>query len=1139
MRMEVEAFIARWKAGEGGAERANSQLFIAELCDVIGVPRPEPADAGREGNDYVFERAVRRRESDAVASWRRIDLYRKGCFILEAKQSRMPGGRKALPAQLSLPMEAAEAQARRGVGPGWDALMRNARKQAQDYVQLLDPDHPAPPFIIVCDVAHAFEIYADFTGTGRAYGMYPDRKSFRFYLEDLRDQAVRDLFAAVWMDPWSLDPAKETARVTREIAARLAAVSRSLERTCEPEVAALFLMRCIFCMFAEDVDLLPKGEFTRLLEDCVKSPGALVPLLEELWSRMDQRSENDRFFSYFAQRVRYFNGNLYRDARALRLDREDIGELVAAARHRWIDVDPAIFGTLLEQALDPVERRKLGAHYTPRVYVERLVEVTVMEPLRDDWQKALKQAEDAKDRGDERGAVGLVRSFHRRLCATRVLDPACGTGNFLYVSLEMMKRLEGEVLETLARLGATEDLGLERETVDPHQFLGLERNPRAAAIAELVVWIGYLQQHYRTRTGHPAEPVLRAFANINFGRRDGYDAVLTWDGYPATTVTETNGRRVETHPNARRPAWPEAEFIVGNPPFIGKGATLRHALGDEYVDALWRAHPHMNESADFVMYWWDRAAELLTRHDTPLRRFGLVTTNSITQLFNRRVVERHLKDRSPKSIVFATADHPWTKATRDAAAVRIAMTVLEAGEAAGELSTVVSETGLDSDEPKISFDVKTGHINPDLTIGASISASRHLLSNGGLSCNGMMLAGRGFVLTEQEAAHFVSIDPGTVRLIKPYVNGGELVRHSLRRFVIDAFGMDAGELRNRHPELYQHMLATIGPERALNRRKTFRERWWVFGEPRRTFRPALDDLGRYIGTTETAKHRIFQFIAGDVVPDHMVIAIASDDAWLLAALSSRHHVTWSLASGGWLGVGNDPRYSKSRCFDPFPFPDPPDLVRERLRSAGEELDALRKRVLAEQPDLTMTGLYNVLEKVRAGAPLTDREDDVRQRGLVLILKELHETIDALTAEAYGWPADLADQEILVRLVALNAERLREERSGRVRWLRPDYQASRFGKVAAPTQSDLDMPEVVVPIDRGRPVFPKARHEQPLAVEALLMANGGAMDALSLAREFRGGGVRIEPRVAQVLLTLARYGHITALPDGRFIARRAA
>ena len=550
--MDIEAFIARWTSREGGAERANYQMFLSEFCDAIGVPRPDPAGAERAHNDYVFERAVRRRASDEIASSRRIDLYKKGCFILEAKQSRLPGGKNALPGQMSLLAED-EALGRRSIVRGWDVMMQNARRQAEDYVFLLDADHPAPPFIITCDVGHAFEIFADFTGTGRAYGQFPDRKGFRIYMEDLRREEVRDMLARIWTDPTSLDPARESARVTREIAGRLAQVSRSLQKDYDPEEAALFLMRCIFCMFAEDVDLLPRGGFTRLLEECLERPSALVPLLEELWRKMDSAERGDRFFSYLCVESRHFNGNLYRDARALPLRREEIGELVAAARHRWIDVDPAIFGALLEQALDPKERRRLGAHYTPRAYVQRLVDVAVMEPLRADWRKALKQAEDAKDRGDERGATAVVRGFHRTLCETRVLDPACGTGNFLYVALELMKKLEGEVLETLARLGAPESLGLERETVDPHQFLGLELNPRAAAIAELVVWIGYLQQHYRTRDGHPSEPILKAFRNINFGRREDYDAVLTWDGYPVPTVVEQDGKRVETYPTHAGP----------------------------------------------------------------------------------------------------------------------------------------------------------------------------------------------------------------------------------------------------------------------------------------------------------------------------------------------------------------------------------------------------------------------------------------------------------------------------------------------------------------------------------------------------------------------------------------------------------
>lgn len=252
---------------------------------------------------------------------------------------------------------------------------------------------------------------------------------------------------------------------------------------------------------------------------------------------------------------------VFKDCGALPLGREEIGELRQAAGYSWKDVDPSIFGTLLEQALDPDERDRLGAHYTPRVYVERLVVATVIEPLREDWRNVQATAETKRASGDLKGAAAEVKAFHDKLCETRVLDPACGTGNFLYVSLELMKRLEGEVLEALLDLGAQEALrGLGSHSVDPHQFLGLEINPRAAAIAELVLWIGYLQWHFRTKGAAPDEPILRAFKNIQVK-----NAVLTWDSEPVPKIVEGK----ETYPNARRPEWPTAEFIVGNPPFIG------------------------------------------------------------------------------------------------------------------------------------------------------------------------------------------------------------------------------------------------------------------------------------------------------------------------------------------------------------------------------------------------------------------------------------------------------------------------------------------------------------------------------------------------------------------------------------------
>jgi MmeI, DNA-methyltransferase domain len=305
-------------------------------------------------------------------------------------------------------------------------------------------------------------------------------------------------------------------------------------------------------------------------------------------------------------------------------------------------------------------------------------------------------------------------------------------------------------------------LGLGGHTVDPHQFLGLEINPRAAAIAELVLWIGYLQWHFRTKGGIPDEPILRRFKNIEIK-----NAVLTWDGYPLPQVVDGK----EAYPNPKRPTWPTAEFIVGNPPFIG-GKDIRARLGGAYAEALWAAHKHINESADFVMYWWDRAADLLTAKGTTLRRFGLVTTNSITQEFSRRVMKNRMGGNHPVSLLMAIPDHPWTKATKEAAAVRIAMTVAEASRHPSLLRETSSEEALDTDQPEITFLDRTGTINSDLTIGVDVTSAKPLRAGEGLCSPGVKLHGAGFVVTPQEATHLgLGKRPGLDKHIRTYLNG--------------------------------------------------------------------------------------------------------------------------------------------------------------------------------------------------------------------------------------------------------------------------------------------------------------------------------------------------------------------------------
>ncbi|MDR6285423.1 hypothetical protein HNR47_001424 [Methylopila jiangsuensis] len=1115
----IEAFIARWQGRVGGQERANYALFLTELADALGAPRPEPASAAEAVNDYVFERVVRETLRDGSVSHRRIDLYRRGCFVLEAKQSRWPGRPKAMAEERD---PAPATPGRRGADKAWDVLMMNARNQAEHYVRWLPDGHEPPPFVIVCDVGHCLELYANFRRDGKAYDQFPDRQGFRIYLEDLRRPEIRDRLARAWSDPWSLDPSRRSARVTRAIAERLAAVSRRLEaQGHEAADVAQFLMRMLFTMFAQSVELIPAGAFSALLAECEARPDEFEPMVGQLWRAMDEGE-----FAYaFKQRVLRFNGSFFKDSAVLPLDAGHIAELRAAAAFDWRDVEPAIFGALLEKALDPAERRSLGAHYTPRAYVERLVLATVIEPLRADWAAALGAAERLRGEGKGVQARSVVAAFHRRLCAVRVLDPACGTGNFLYVTLELMKRLEGEVLEALVDLGGQEGLsGLEGHTVDLRQLLGLEKNPRAASIAELVLWIGYLQWRARTRGGAPGEPILRAFGNIRVG-----DAVLAEGETP------------------RRPDWPEAEFIVGNPPFIG-GKDLRERLGRSYAEALWAAHPHMNESADFVMYWWDRAAELLTAGGTALRRFGFVTTNSISQVFQRRTLQRHMAAETPVSLVMAIPDHPWTKAAPDSAAVRIAMTVAEAGVRDGVLRRVVREDALDADAPVIELAERVGRINADLTVGADVTKAAALRANDGLCCPGVKLHGSGFLIDAETAERLGrETDEDLVQRIRPYRNGRDLTQRPRGLFAIDLFGLSEDDVRRRCPEIYQHLAMTVREARAAQVARSptkdaesYLQAWWLFGKTRPDLREALEGLPRFIATTETAKHRVFQFLDAGVLPDNMLVAVASDCAFHLGVLSSRIHVLWALAAGGRQGVGNDPRYSKSRCFDPFPFPVATSGQQALIGAIAEEIDGCRKRVLGARPRLTMTGVYNVLERLRAGARPNDLTPDERRvfdDGLVLLLQDLHDRLDRAVAAAYGWPADMAADEAVARLAALNQERRAEEARGLIRWLRPDHQARRF---APPAERPFAYVAAAAPapeIADARPAFPREPVAQTAAVLLALVGEAGPIDAAALAGRFRDGR-RAAPRIAATLEALARLGAVAAQAQG-FALRHGA
>ncbi len=1146
----IDSFISRWE-NSGAAERANYQMFLSELCEILGVPRPDPTSPDPAKNLYVFDRAITRINPDGSSTTNYIDFYNARHFVLETKQGTSVD---ASPDELAKPTPTKTGHGKRG-SAAFDRALERAFHQGRGYITSLPVAEGRPPFLLVCDVGHSIDLYAEFSGTGGHYERFPDPKNHRILLTDLRHEETRARLRSIWTDPHSLDPSRKAAEVTRDIAGRLAKLAKSLETDQhDPRVIAGFLQRCLFTMFAEDIGLLPEDGFKKLLAQVKQSPHGFPVLISALWKEM---ATGTHYSALLFQEIACFNGGLFENTTALPLSKAQLAMLNDAAGTDWSAVEPSIFGTLLTRALDPRERHKLGAQYTPRSYVERLIRPTIIEPLRDEWdavriaaanlQREADAADDhaaekdaaaknllssgnsaaAKDAGagaaklraeakkKDAEALKLVTEFHRHLCAIRVLDPACGTANFLYVTLEHLKRLEAEVLEMVAALGGDATFEMHEYKVRPEQFLGLEISPNAVAIAQLVLWIGYFQWQRKTtgKADTGDRPLLR---NENSIRQQ--DAVLTYDEkiprrdpVSGEILTIWNGYTTKPHPvtgkevpdesatialfdyiNPRRANWPQANYIVGNPPFIG-ASRMRDTLGDGYTEALRKAWKGaVPESADFVMFWWQMAAEQVV--SGRCRRFGFITTNSIHQTFNRRVLEPFVaavsNRQAPLHLAYAIPDHPWVDAA-DGAAVRIAMTVAAPGIAEGILEKVITETAREDGENEVVMVKVGGTLAANLQIGADLTSCGPLQANSKISCPGVKLHGSGFIVTHDEALRLgLGTIPGIEQHIRGYRNGKDLTDTPREALVIDLFGLDEDEVKNFFPSLYQHVFTTVKPARDQNKREAYRTDWWIFGEPRSNFRPALEGLSRYIATVETSKHRFFTFLDQSILPDNRLICFALDGAYDLAILSSNIHIIWALAAGGKLE--DRPVYNKSRCFEPFPFPALEEgELKQRIRDLGERLDAHRKRQQAQHSGLTLTGVYNVLEKLRSGAPLTAKDKLIHEQGLVTVLQQIHDELDAAVLEAYGW-SDLSacsgglrpshdtrgsavrdsppngidgprpplqyasvassnlsisasqhfsvyQDALLTRLVALNHARAAEEQQGLIHWLRPDYQ----------------------------------------------------------------------------------------------------
>jgi type II restriction/modification system DNA methylase subunit YeeA len=952
--MTPQDFIKKWRP-VALTERATAQSHFNDLCALLG--HDDPVKADPTGEWFTFEKGVTKTGGgDGFA-----DVWKREHFAWEYKKRK------------------------RNLD---DALAQLVR-----YASALEN----PPLQVACDTDRIL-IRTAWTNA------VPKR--YEIELEGLADPKNLDLLHSVFFDPEKLRPAQTRAGITTDAADKFSTIALRLEGRGSPEDIAHFMNQLVFCFFAnsKDIRLLPDGLLPKLLKRAAQKPEKSKDYFDQLFAAMEKEGGE-----FDLTDIAWFNGGLFDGRRALPLDGGDIGLLQAAATLDWSQIDPTIFGTLFERFLDPDKRAQIGAHYTDTDKIMMIVEPVVLRPLREEWSAAKAQIEGLlngsvpppmrakpKRRMTAKEAAEEVRSvFLERLRNVTVLDPACGSGNFLYLALQGVKDIENRANLECESLGLSPRALL----VGPEIVHGIEINRVAAELARTTIWIGDIQ--WRRRNGIFSEnpPILRKLDSI-----EGRDAILLrkQDGSPAEAQ------------------WPSAEFIVGNPPFLG-GKLMRTGLGSDYVEALFEVYRgRVPPEADLVTYWFEKARTQLKLNRS--KRVGLVATNSIRGGANRRVLDLIAEDFR---IFEAWGDEPWVV---DGAAVRVSLVCF----------------GTCGDAPVL--DGKpASRINPDLTSGAlDLTKAKRLDQNLGVSYMGDTKGGS-FDIPGELARSWLQlpVNPNgrtNVEVLRPWRNGQDITRRPSDKWIID-FGWEMSEREASLFEApFQYVKERVYPERKNNRREAYAEKWWRHVEPRPALMKKLHGLQRFIVTPTVAKHRIFFWLARQIMPDHQLIVFVRDDDTFFGVLHSRFHEVWSLRRGTWLGVGNDPRYTPTSTFETFPFPEglTPDLPAESYREepracaiadAARRLDDLRSKWL-NPPDL-----IHIEPEVVPGFPQRILPKDtataakLRERTLTKLYNErpqwlidAHSDLDAAVAAAYGWPADISNEDALAELLALNLSR---------------------------------------------------------------------------------------------------------------------
>ena len=925
--MIPQQFVNKWRLVTEVSERSTYQQHFLDLCELVD--HKKPADVDPKGEFFTFEAGATKQSGGS--GW--ADVWYKGHFAIEYKK---PG----------VELEKAYAQ------------ILQYRESLQN-----------PPLLITCNI-QSIIIHTNFTNS--------IKQIHRITLDDLlKDDGLlrlRNLF----YNPEAFRPEKTVEEVTEEAAARFGRLAEQMRLTSSytPHEIAHYLIRLLFCLFAEDINLLPKGLFTRMVATGVRKPDVFNRQVKELFECMAEGKE------FGAEEILYFNGGLFDAGDALTLTGDGIAILHEIAQLDWSAIEPSIFGTLFTRSLDPAKRSQLGAQYTSKEDILLLVEPVLMAPLRKEWAEVQSQARALAGRRAGAGSKAqqnklqnelqaLIMGFVQKVRALRVLDPACGSGNFLYVCLRLLLDLEKEISTFCG------DIGIQPffPEVSPLQLYGIEINDYAHELAQATVWIGYLQWLHENGYGFPSEPILKELGNIRL-----MDAILAFDA---------EGNPVE-------PEWPEADVIVGNPPFLG-GKWLRQELGDEYVDQVFELHEgKVPRQADLVCYWFAKSHRQIM--NGAVKRVGLLSTQNIRSGQNRVVLDQILKHGQ---IFWALSDREWLL---DGAAVRVSMIGFD-----------------DGFEKRIWLNGETvPAIHSNLTSKANITSAQPLVENAGI-CVRTDEKGGAFEISDEVALEMIEA-PVNVNgrlnsdVIVPWMSGVDVVHRNRHLWIID-FGVDMGmEEASKYEIPFRYLEQHVKPERIQNRIARLQERWWIHRGPGIAMRRAKENLrDRFIATLRVSRHPIFVFVEKKYLPDVRLIFFAREDDYFLGVLQSRLHVIWYLEAGTRHGVGNDPTYITTTCFETFPFPWPPgkepvgDARVERIAEAARRLVALRDEWLnpaglsdKELAKRTLTNLYNLRPDWLAAA---------------------HAELDTAVAAAYGWPADLSDEEILERLLAENLRRV--------------------------------------------------------------------------------------------------------------------